>query len=210
MNRKQRRRLRRLAGADRFADYETAMELAMDERRADSRMAERGIPLADFENAAGFLPHERRPMSQMEKDLAPGGTLPCRVEVDGKPCGKPSPARGRYTGICADHRAAQREQNGRGLGASETLGKSTLAELFAPGQRIPELDNDDLNELADLVLEALAARRGHDLEIVITGDDERRIEIAQELVKAQQRATHLAGDLSEAYVLFEEIVHEDD
>jgi hypothetical protein len=36
---------------------------------------------------------------------------------------------------------------------------STLAELFAPGQRIPELDDDDLGELLELVLEE-TDRRG--------------------------------------------------
>lgn len=37
---------------------------------------------------------------------------------------------------------------------------STLAKLFTPGQRIPELDDDDLSELTDLVLEELSRRQG--------------------------------------------------
>lgn len=43
---------------------------------------------------------------------------------------------------------------------------STLAQLFAPGQRIPELDDADLNELADLVLEELGRRKGLDVKLV--------------------------------------------
>lgn len=42
---------------------------------------------------------------------------------------------------------------------------STLEHLFAPGQRIPELDDVDLGELAGLVLEELARRMGRPLAI---------------------------------------------
>lgn len=38
------------------------------------------------------------------------------------------------------------------------MGKSTLAELFAPGQRIPELDEIDFRDLFELVLEEAARR----------------------------------------------------
>lgn len=61
---------------------------------------------------------------------------------------------------------------------------STLERLFAPGQRIPELDTDDLNELADLVLEELARRAGEDLEVVSTeelGKYRRAFETAQHM-----------------------------
>lgn len=44
--------------------------------------------------------------------------------------------------------------------------KSTLATLFAEGQRIPDLDDSDLNELADLVVEEVGRRRGHGVTLV--------------------------------------------
>jgi len=94
-----------MAGADRFSAYETAMDLAQDERRFDAAMAERGVPLADFENAAGWLPHERRSMSEMQQDLAPN-QVPCKVAVGGDDvvCGKPAPRLGPYAGRCEEHR----------------------------------------------------------------------------------------------------------
>jgi hypothetical protein len=64
--------------------------------------ARRGIPLADFEDEDGRIRwHERRPMSQLEKDLAPG-RVPCRAEG----CQNTAPQFGRYAGRCDIHREA--------------------------------------------------------------------------------------------------------
>lgn len=71
---------------------------------------------------------------------------------------------GYYCGACCTYAESLEAL----VGLPEVPHVSTLAALFAEGQRIPELDHDDFHELIDLVLEEHARRVGYDVEIVAT------------------------------------------
>jgi hypothetical protein len=111
---------------------EQHLELAMDgmavEANAMRNAAERGVPLADFEDENGQLPHDHQEVDvkQSERMAARGKTVPCRV------CGEPANRYGMYAGLCEEHRNGKAERP-----VDEPLpSAATKAELPPP---LPEL-----------------------------------------------------------------------